>query len=158
MTTEKKIAKIFNLTWDKWKKHANPWSVWTRFSTLPFLVFAIWSHVWISWYSLIPVSVLIIWLMVNPTLFKEPKNFNSWASKAVLWERFFAERTTTPIPSHHNVPIIILTVLQSLWALILWFWLWNTHIYLTLVGTLLIYLTKMWFLDRMVWIYEDMIK
>jgi hypothetical protein len=39
MTLENQIAKFFNLEEDNWMKHANPWSVWTRFATLPFLIF-----------------------------------------------------------------------------------------------------------------------
>lgn len=158
MTTEKQIAKIFNLSWDNWQKHANPWSVWTRFATLPFLILAIWSHVWICWYSLIPIILLIIWLIINPTLFKKPKSFDSWASKAVLGERFFAERKTTPVPKYHNTPIMILTAIQTIWGITLMVGLWNTHMYLTIIWTIIIYLAKMWFLDRMVWIYEDMMR
>lgn len=158
MTTEKQIAKLFNLSWDNWQKHANPWSVWTRFATLPFLVLATWSHIWISWYSLIPITILVIWLIINPTLFKKPKSFDSWASKAVLWEKFYAERKSNPVPTHHNIAIIILSVIQSIWGIVLIVGLWNTHVYFTILGTIIIYLGKMWFLDRMVWIYEDMMR
>ena len=54
MTLERKIAKLFKLTDENWMKHANPWSVWTRYSVLPIIVLAFWSRVWIGWWSLIP--------------------------------------------------------------------------------------------------------
>ena len=49
MTLERKVAKVFNLTDDNWMKHANPWSVWTRYSVLPLIVLAFWSRIWIGW-------------------------------------------------------------------------------------------------------------
>jgi len=156
MAIEKHIAKTFNLQGDNWMKHANPWSVWTRFATLPFLILAIWSRVWIGWYSLIPIVILIIWLLINPTLFKKPKSFDNWGAKAVLGEKFWAERKQRPVPKHHNTPIIILTILQTLGGIILAIGLWKLELNLTIIGTITVYLSKMWFLDRMVWIFTDM--
>ncbi len=74
---------------EKWLKHANPWSLITRF-----LILAVWSRVWLGWYSLIPIILLIIWTLVNPVIFP--------------------------------------------------------------IGTIFIYLAKMWFLNRMVWVYMEM--
>ncbi len=158
MTIEEKIAKIFHLTGDNWLKHANPWSVWTRFATLPFLILAIWSRVWIGWYSLIPIGILIVWLTFNPILFKKPKNFESWASKSVLGEKYWSERKKKAVPKHHYIIISTLTFLQSLGGIILIIGLWKLDIYLTFLGMVVIYLSKMWFLDRMVWIYKELNK
>ena len=158
MTLEKQIAKVFNLEGDNWMKHANPWSIWTRFATLPFLVFAIWSRVWIGWYSLIPIIILIIWLVINPTLFKKPKSMDSWGSKAVMGEKYWSERKENPVPKHHKVTIIMLTMMQTVGGIILMIGLWKLEINLTIFGTITVYLSKMWFLDRMVWIFEDMKK
>ena len=35
-----------------WARHANLWSVYTRFTVLPLLVMAIWSRAWIGWWVL----------------------------------------------------------------------------------------------------------
>lgn len=156
MTLEKKIAKTFNLGGDNWMKHANPWSVWTRFSTLPFLILAIWSRIWFGWYSIIPISILVFWLIINPTLFKRPNNFDNWASKAVFGEKYWSERKQKPVPKKHEIPIMILTILQTIGGLVLVIGLWKLDLSFTINGTIIIYLSKMWFLDRMVWIYEDM--
>lgn len=156
MTFEKKIAKTFNLTGDNWLKHANPWSIWTRFATLPILILAIWSRVWLSWYSLIPISILVIWLLINPTLFKKPKSLDNWGSKSVLGEKIWSERKKKSVPKHHYTPVLILTILQTIGGIILFIGLWKLEIYLTIIGTITVYLTKMWFLDRMVWVFEDM--
>lgn len=156
MSLEKQIAQVFNLKGDKWLKHANPWSIWTRFATLPFLVLAIWSRVWIGWYCLIPISILVFWLIINPTLFKKPKSLENWGSKSVLGEKYWSERKKIPVPKHHNTPVLILTFLQTIGGIILIVGLWKLKVNLTIIGTITVYLTKMWFLDRMVWVFEDM--
>jgi len=156
MSLEKQIAQVFNLKGDKWLKHANPWSIWTRFATLPFLVLAIWSRVWIGWYCLIPISILVFWLIVNPTLFKKPKSLEHWGSKSVLGEKYWSERKKNPVRKHHKTPVLILTILQTIGGIILIVGLWKLEINLTIIGTITVYLTKMWFLDRMVWVFEDM--
>ena len=156
MTIEKQIARAFNLKGENWTNHANPWSIWTRFATLPFLILAIWSRVWIEWYSLIPVTILILWLFANPTFFKKPKSIDNWGSKSVFGEKYWSERKKNPVPDHHKTPIIILTILQSVGGIMLIIGLWKLEINLTIIGTITVYLSKMWFLDRMVWIFEDM--
>lgn len=156
MTLEKKIAKSFGLGGDSWMKHANPWSVWTRFATLPFFIAAVWSRVWIGWYSLIPITLLVIWIKINPTLFKKPTHFNHWGSKAVLGEKYWSERKENPVPLHHNTPVLILTILQTIGGIGLIIGLWQLNLSLTIIGAVTTYMAKMWFLDRMVWVYEDM--
>ena len=156
MTLEKEIAKTFNLQGDNWKKHANPWSIWTRFATLPFLIIAVWSRVWIGWYSIIPIGILVFWLIINPTLFKKPKNFDNWWSRSVLGEKYWSNRKKNPVPKHHKTPILILTILQSIGGVLLMIGLWKLNISLSIIGIITVYLTKMWFLDRMVWIFEEM--
>jgi hypothetical protein len=155
LTLDKIIAKLFLPDDDSWLQHANPWSVWSRFATLPFVVLSIWSRVWIGWYCLIPVSILILWIWINPTLFSKPKDYSSWGAKAVLGERVLMNRKEAPIPESHSKVITILNVLQSVSGVILIYGLWRLNIELTLHGIAYVYLTKMWFLDRMVWLYES---
>ena len=40
-----RIASAFRMTDEAWKRHANPWSVWTRFGAIPLMILAIWSGV-----------------------------------------------------------------------------------------------------------------
>lgn len=155
MPVDDRIAKFFLPDDDSWLKHANPWSVWTRFATLPFIVLAVWSRVWIGWYCIIPITALLVWVVVNPVLFKKPASFSSWGSRAVLGERVYVNRHEKPIPESHQTPIFILTILQTIGGVLLIFGLWRLSIAYTLYGGTVIYLSKMWFLDRMVWLYED---
>ena len=72
MTLERKIAGLFKLTNENWMKHANPWSVWTRYSVLPIIVLVFWSRVWIGWWYLIPVIISLAWMFLNPVCLVEP--------------------------------------------------------------------------------------
>ena len=157
MTLERKIAGLFKLDDDNWMRHANPISVWTRYSVLPVIVLAFWSREWIGWWGLVPGLSSLLWLFFNPILFKKPKSTKNWASKAVLGERVFLNRDIVPIPDSHNTPlhgilngISLIGVLVSVWATV-YFSVWGA-----VLGVALAYLGKSWYLDRMVWLYEDM--
>jgi len=41
-----RVARMFALSATTWERHANPWSVWTRFAILPLAVIAVWSRAW----------------------------------------------------------------------------------------------------------------
>jgi hypothetical protein len=158
MTLESKIAKIFNLDNQNWLKHANPWSVYTRYSVLPLLIISFWSRQLIGWWCLIPGILSMLWMYFNPILFKQPKSTDNWASKAVFGERVFSNRKETPIPEVHDPKFIngllhsisSLGMIISIWAVV------DYSIWGAIYGTSLSYLGKSWYLDRMVWIYEDM--
>ncbi len=157
MTLEKHLAKAFNLTDENWMKHANPLSVWTRYSVLPFIVLSFWSREWLGWWCLIPAGISLLWMFFNPVFFKKPLSTRHWASKAVLGERIYLNRDQIPIPEHHNIPlhallnlISFIGLLLSIWAIV-YFSVWGA-----VLGIALTYMGKSWFLDRMVWLYEDM--
>lgn len=157
MTIERKIARFFNLTDENWVRHSNPWSVWTRYSVLPIFFMAIWSRLWLGWWSLVPIIVSICWMFLNPILFKKPRSTKNWASKAVLGERVYLNRDTMEIPVQHKTSILkILNTISfiglglAIWAII-YYSVWGA-----VFGIVLTYLGKSWYLDRMVWLYEDM--
>ncbi len=157
MTLERKIAKAFRLTDENWLKHSNPWSVWTRYSVLPLIVFAFWSRAWIGWWCLIPGISSILWMLFNPILFNKPLSTKNWASKAVLGERVYLNRDRVEIPDIHKTPLYgILKIMSSagmvvvIWAIIFY------SVWGAVLGVTLVYLGKSWFLDRMVWLYETM--
>ena len=77
---------------ENWMKHANPVSVWTRYSVLPIIVIAFWSRRWIGWWCLLPGCIAILWMFLNPVMFKKPISTKNWASKAVLGERVYLDR------------------------------------------------------------------
>ena len=156
MTLERKIAGLFKLTDENWMKHANPWSVWTRYSVLPLIVLAFWSRVWIGWWYLIPATMSLAWIFLNPVFFSIAKATKNWASKAVLGERVWMNRDKIDVPEYHkNVPKILNTIssvgmIISIWAIVI------LSVWPAILGIALAYLGKSWYLDRMVWMYEDM--
>ena len=156
MTVERKISKLFNLTDENWMKHANPWSVWTRYSVLPIIVIAFWSRIWIGWWYLVPAIISLAWMFFNPIFFKKPKSTKNWASKSVLGERVYLNRDKIDIPEHHKLlPKIVNSIssigmILTIWAIV------KLAIWPAILGIALAYLGKSWYLDRMVWLYEDM--
>jgi hypothetical protein len=63
------IAKTFGMTDEAWQRHANPWSVYTRFAAILLMILAAWSRVWIGWWALLPVAAAIVCLWLNPHIF-----------------------------------------------------------------------------------------
>jgi len=139
-----------------WARHANPWSVWTRFTILPLLVLAVWSRVWLGWWALVPVAFVLAWTWWNPRAFPPPRSTDNWASKAVLGERLWLNRRHVSVPTHHRVLPTVLSITTAAGVpLLVWGWV-TLEIWPTLFGMAIIYAGKLWFIDRMVWLYEDM--
>lgn len=156
MTMERKIAKLFNLTDENWMKHANPISVWTRYSVLPFIVLAFWSRIWIGIWYVIPGFISLGWMFFNPIFFKKPKSTKNWASKSVLGERVYLNRDKVKIPEHHKVAPNILNAISSVGMVFAIYGIIILEIWPAILGIALAYLGKSWYLDRMVWLYDDM--
>ncbi|MEB3211284.1 MAG: DUF6653 family protein [Leptolyngbyaceae bacterium] len=152
----KAIATFFQMDDTTWSGHANPWCFWTRLTVLPLLFLAIWSRVWLGWGSLVFIAATLLWNWYNARLFSPPTSTNNWPSKSVLGERVWINRRQVPIPVHHCVFPTLLTRLSALGGAIALYGLWALDLPLTLLSLLLIYIGKIWFLDRMVWLYEDM--
>lgn len=157
MTIERGVAGAFGLTDANWMRHANPASVWTRYSVLPFIVAAFWSRAWIGWWCLVPGVLSVLWVFLNPLLFAPPKSTKNWASRAVLGERVYLNRDRVAIPDIHRTALpVILNCISSIgmavaiWAVVV-FSVWGA-----VLGVSLAYLGKSWYLDRMVWLYETM--
>ena len=151
------IARLFRMTDDVWARHANGWSVWTRIASFPFMVLALWSHVWIGWLgAAVAVAAVSVWIWLNPRIFAIPLHTDTWAAKVTFGERVWLNRNTIPIPDHHARMAQILSVVSGVGfitavagAIVTWVW-------PTIVGVILVYAGKLWFCDRMVWLYEDM--
>ncbi len=155
-TVEEFIAKIFAMSDAVWERHANPLSVWTRYSVLPILVIAFWSRIWLGWWSTICVVIAIGWIWINPRLFRKPKSTNNWASKAVLGERVWLNRKEVPVPQYHRILPNILSIAASIAMVLCIYGVVRLQVWPTIFGIALTYMAKSWFLDRMVWLYEDM--
>lgn len=156
MTIEKRLAKLFSMDEKARSRHTNPWSVLTRISTIPLLALSIWSRVWLGWWSLVPILITILWVWLNPRVFPEPKSTNNWASKVVLGEWVRMNRKEVPIPRHHIIWGNILTYSGIASMALFVYGLVVLHLWITILGGLLVMLIKFWNADRVVWLYEDM--
>lgn len=151
-----RVSKAFGLNEDTWMNHANPWSVYTRYLGGPLLIMALWSRYWLGWYCLIPIGVVILWIFINPLVFPKPKSTNNWASKGTFGERIWLKHKEVGIPQHHLRVANLLTIVSSVSLPFLAYGLYFLHAYATLTGLVIMLLGKSWFIDRMVWLYEDM--
>ncbi|MCB8838419.1 DUF6653 family protein [Aurantimonas sp. VKM B-3413] len=141
-----------------WARHANPWSVWTRVAILPLFTLAVFSRAWIGWWALAPLTAVALFAFVNPRLFPPPESLDNWASKGTLGERVFLSRRHEPIPGHHRRAAAILTAVSIIGAMILTYGLVALKAWPTLFGLVMASGGKLWFVDRMVWLYDDWLR
>jgi hypothetical protein len=156
-TGEQRIARLFGLTGDAWMRHANPISVWTRFSCLSLVALAVWSREWIGWLSVVAVAAAVVWMMVNPLLFGVPSSTKNWASKGVFGERIWADRKQVEIPEQFTSRVPNLANLYSAIGLaIAMYGLIALELWPVVGGILIAHGAKLWYIDRMVLLFEDM--
>jgi len=156
MSLESRLANAFGLTSeDAWRRHANPLSVYTRIPVPALLVAAIWSRVWLGWWAVLPVAICLVWTALNPRVFAPPRTFDSWASRSVMGETLWAKRKSAPVPGRHRAAPLVLSALS---AAGLPFLVWGLVVldpWLTLFGLSVQVTGKLWFLDRMALLYDD---
>lgn len=138
-----------------WARHANPWSVYTRFTCLPLIALAIWSRVWLGWWALLPLALALFWTWYNPRAFPPSTRRDGWAFKGTRGERRFLDRKRTAVPSHHETMATILTALSAGGGLVLIYGLAALDGWATLCGLSITILAKTWFVDRMVWLDDE---
>ncbi|CAA0092433.1 Uncharacterised protein [BD1-7 clade bacterium] len=155
MDITKLAEKVMAMDDESWARHANPWSVYTRFSIMPLMSLAFWSREWIGYYSLIFIGLTFAWIWINPRLFSAPKITNNWASMGTFGERIYLNRKDAPIPAHHVTPTILLQVLSGVGFPIFVYGLYSLNIWILLLGNLWVMVFKAWFVDRMVWLFLD---
>jgi len=160
VSTDAKLAKVFGLQGDGWLRHANPLSVWTRFAVLPLLAISIWSRDWIGWWSLIPITLSLVFMMINPLLFPRPRSTKNWASRGVLGERLWADRSNVELPEQFRSPGVanVTYAFQVIGIVLLGYGLIALDLIAVVAGLVIVQCAKAWFIDRMVLLFEDMKK
>jgi hypothetical protein len=157
-TADSKIAKAFGLEGEGWMRHANPASVWTRFSALSLLALAIWSRDWIGVWCLVPVALAIVWMFVNPLFFKPPKSTRNWASRSVLGERIWVDRDKIELPEQFRsrAASLVANGYSTIGMGLLVYGLVDLNILATVTGLLITHGGKAWYLDRITLLFADM--
>jgi len=156
VTLEQRIAAAFRLNDENWMRHAKPKSVWSRFTVLPILIVAFWSRLWLGWWALLPIAVAIAWMFLNPVVFPKASSTDNWASKAVLGERVWSNRNRIPVPDHHRRLPNVLNAISALGMVIVIWGVVVLSIWPTITGAIIGVTFKLWYVDRMVWLYDDM--
>ncbi len=142
---------------ESWRRHANPWSGWSRVAVLPALSAALWSRQWLDgWAVAALVALVVMFTAINPRLFGPPKSTASWMTQGVLGEKLWVESDKNRLPIHHRRVIAVLNVANGAGFLALLVGLWWLNPTLTLSGLVLSMGAKLWFMDRMVWLKSDL--
>jgi hypothetical protein len=152
------VNKLFGLEGERWMRHANPASVWTRFAVPPLLALAVWSREWIGWWSLAAVALALVFMMVNPLLFPPPRSTRHWTSKGVLGERIWTERDKVTIPAQFRASGVTNATyaIQVVGLAVLVYGLVRFDLLAVVTGLVIAQTAKAWFIDRMVLLFEDM--
>jgi hypothetical protein len=148
--------KLMSMDDETWRRHSNPWSVYTRFTTLPLLSLSIWSREWFGAYSLVFIGLSLLWIWINPRLFRFPISTNNWASMGTFGERIYLNKANEVIPSHHLKICRALQLLSALGLPLFIYGLYFLDIWAVILGNFWLTVFKAWFVDRMVWLYMDM--
>lgn len=152
MDMKEAVAKTFRMDEEAWRRHANPWSVWTRFAAIPLMLLAIWSRDWIGWWCLVPIAAVVVWLFVNPSAFP-PVEPRGWAARGIYGEHAWV-RDKSLVPPNHLVVLRILVVLGlggfglMTWGLV------RLEVWPTVFGTTLLVVAQLWRIDRFGWLWE----
>jgi hypothetical protein len=157
-TGNRRLAKAFGLDGDGWMRHANPASVWTRFTVLPLLALAIWSRDWIGVWCLAPIAASVAWIFINPLLFKVPRSTRNWASRSVLGERIWVDRDKLELPEQFRSPVVswIANGYSIIGVVVLAYGLAGFELVPALAGLLLTQVGKAWYLDRTALLFAEM--
>jgi len=156
MTLERAIAQLFRMDDVTWLRHANPRSGILRLTALPAFIIAFWSRLWLGWWAVIPVAIVFLWTWYNPRIFAAPHSLDHWMSKGVMGERVWLNRDAVPVPVHHQKVPNVLSVVAAIGLLFIIWGVLVFDLWPTLFGTLMAYMGKLWFADRMVWLWQDM--
>lgn len=119
-----------------WRRHANPWSAWTRLLSTPLIYVPFWNHSWLQGLA------VAAWFVVNPFLFPEPSDPSAWAARAIRGERQWMKQhrhgASTAIQAIGSVALLggCYTAFQHM--------LWPT-----LASALAVIAGNTWFLHRM---------
>ncbi|RBW57084.1 DUF6653 family protein [Ruegeria sp. A3M17] len=150
--------RLMGMKDEVWLRHANPWSVWTRVLTpLPLLALAIWSRAWIDYWAWLAVGVVLVWIWINPRAFSRPETFDSWSAQGVLGERVWL-RHRDKVAEHHKRVANTVAIASGVGLLPFAYGLWVFDLGFTCLGIVVTSGGKMWFVDRMAWVWSDFLR
>ena len=151
----RKSGSVFRMNDRARQRHCNPWSVYTRFTmirhrsgTLEQSLASVVGPFPHCHGSCVGVD--------DPRRFPPPISTDNWASKVVLGEWVWMRRNSIAIPVHHRLLPNLLSIAAGLGMAVFLIGVSTLHLWLSLLGGAIAILAKLWFADRMVWLYQEM--
>ena len=99
----------------------------------------------------------MLWLWLNPRVFPPVERPTRWASKGFYGERIWARQPELVPPGHRTafrliaVPGVVGIALVA-WGLV------ALDPWPTALGAVLVVLAQLWRIDRLVWMYDDLVR
>lgn len=155
MSAASAIGNAFRMTDTAWRRHAHPWSVYSRFAAIPPLVLAIWSRDWIGWWALVPLAAVFVWLWLNPHVFPAVDAPTKWASKGIYGEKIWANERDR-VPRHHRNAFRLIALPGVAGILLLAWGLVALDVWPTILGVALVVIAQLWRIDRLAWMYGEL--
>jgi hypothetical protein len=125
-----------------WKRHSNPWSVWTRILTNPLVYLPLWNRSWKQG------AAVVAWFAANPVIFPPPEDDSSWATRSVLGEQLWTAKRRRDFPMALNTASAVFFAGALLGA-------YRRRLWPMMFCAGPALLLKLWFLDRMTFYYEE---
>lgn len=126
---------LSKLTDAMWRKHANPWSGWTRLFSVPLAYIPLWNHSWLQG------LLVVAWFVLNPFLFPEPKDKEKWTTRAIQNERTWVKER----------PLDALLVVQAFGFIVFIVGFYTAYVHklgLTVISAVIVIACNAWFLNR----------
>jgi hypothetical protein len=125
-----------------WKRHSNPWSVWTRILSYPLVFVPVWNRNWRQG------AAVAAWFAANPVIFPEPEGDESWATRGVLGEELWTAERPRDLSMLINTASAAFFAGGLLSSYSRRFW---PMVFFASVALLL----KLWYIDRMTFYYAQ---
>ena len=142
MDCGRKGERVATLIERAWKRHSNPWSVWTRILSYPPVYLPVWNRSWKQG------AAVAAWFAATPVLFAESEGDESWATRGVLGEKLWTAERARDLSARINTASaaffaggLLATYRRRFWPMML--------------GAGAALLLKLWYIDRMVFYNEQ---
>lgn len=147
------VGRFVRMSDEHWRRHANPWSVWTRMLGLAPMIGSLWFRDTLGWWTVAILVASAVWMWLNPRAFREVTTPRSWAEMGIYGEKMWVDKAPASLPHRAAIARIALIALPGVALLALG--LYALSPWPTLFGLAMILLSQLWQIDRFVWIYRD---
>ena len=136
-----------------WRRHANPWSVWTRFAAIPAMAAAVWSRTSLGWWAAAPVALVVLWLVLNPFAFAPVTQPTAWSSRGIFGEQLWLHGAVTLSAGSRRM-LRLLVVVGFAGMVVFVYGLVRLEPWPTAHGMTVIVMAQLWRIDRFAAIYD----